>query len=125
VTQVVQVKPVQAGHAEIPAWCLETRAWDALTESQYKLAVDLAQAAQRMAPRDGSALIQTTAQESRAWARLGGQREARHALARLERLASPLAIPEQPEHHFRYDPAKQLAYTATILSWLADQAAED
>ena len=115
----------QAGHAEIVAWCLETRAWDALTERDYRRAADLSQAAQRVAPRDGSAFIQATAQEGRAWARLDDQRQARHALARVERLASPLPVPDQPEHHFRYDPAKQLAYSATILSWLADQAAEN
>ncbi|GAA1042931.1 hypothetical protein GCM10009557_70110 [Virgisporangium ochraceum] len=114
----------QAGHKEIVAWCLETRAWDALTERNYKLAVDLSQAAQRVAPRDGSAIIQATAQEGRAAARLGDDRQARDALARVERMASPLAVPDQPEHHFRYDPAKQLAYSATVLSWLADPAAE-
>jgi hypothetical protein len=77
-----------------------------------------------MAPRDGSAFIQATAQEGRAHARLGERREARDALDRLERLASPLPAPDQPEHHYRYDPAKQLAYTVTTLSWLADPAAE-
>ena len=96
----------QAGHAEIVAWCLETRAWDALTERDYRRAADLSQAAQRVAPRDGSAFIQATAQEGRAWARLGDQRQARHALARVERLASPLPVPDQPEHHFPVRPGQ-------------------
>jgi transcriptional regulator with XRE-family HTH domain len=113
------------GDREITGWCLETRAWDALTEGQFREAVDLSRAAQDIAPRDGSAFIQATAQEGRAWARLGEQREARDALARVERLASPLPVPDQPEHHYRYDPTKQVAYTATTLSWLADPAAED
>lgn len=111
-------------HREIAAWCLETRAWDALTEGHFKAAVELSQAAQQTAPQYGSAFIQATAQEGRAWARLGERRDARGALHRVERLAAPLAIPEQPEHHYRYDPAKQVAYTATTLSWLADPAAE-
>jgi transcriptional regulator with XRE-family HTH domain len=109
---------------EIAAWCLETRAWDALTEGRFKLAADLSQAAQRIAPQDGSAFIQATAQEGRAWARLGETRAARDAMSRVERLASPLPMPDQPEHHYRYDPAKQHAYTATTLSWITDPAAE-
>lgn len=34
-------------------------------------------------------------------------------------------MPDQPEHHYRYDPAKSQAYVATTLSWLGDPAAED
>jgi hypothetical protein len=33
-------------------------------------------------------------------------------------------MPDQPEHHYRYDPAKSDAYVATTLSWLGDPAAE-
>ena len=33
-------------------------------------------------------------------------------------------MPEQPEHHYRYDPAKSDAYTATTLAWIGDPAAE-
>lgn len=28
------------------------------------------------------------------------------------------------EHHYQYDPAKSVAYTATTLAWLGDSAAE-
>ncbi len=38
------------GHAEIAAWCFETRAWDALTEADFRIAVDLSRAAQHLAP---------------------------------------------------------------------------
>jgi transcriptional regulator with XRE-family HTH domain len=110
-------------HTEIGAWCLETRAWDAVTDGRFRLAVDLSRAAQDLAPQTGSAFIQATAQEGRAWARLGDRTDARKALGRVERLVSPLPVPDQPEHHFRYDPAKQVAYTVTALSWLADPAA--
>lgn len=113
------------GDREIAAWCLETRAWDALTEGQYRAAVDLSLAAQRIAPRDGSALIQATAQEGRAWARLGDGKATRDALDRVALLVSSLPDPEHPEHHYQYDPAKQVAYTATTLSWIHDPAAED
>src|SRR5260370_1243360 len=33
-------------------------------------------------------------------------------------------MPDRPEHHYRYDPAKSEAYTATTLAWLGDPAAE-
>jgi hypothetical protein len=88
------------------------------------LAVDLSQAAQQVAPSGGSAIIQATAQEGRAWARLGDRHQARGALDRVERLVWPLPVPHQPEHHFHYDPAKQLAYTVAALSWVGDPAAE-
>jgi transcriptional regulator with XRE-family HTH domain len=114
----------ETGHAEIAAWCLETQAWQVLTTGDYQRAVDIAQAAQHVAPRDGSAFIQAIAQEGRAWARLGAAAETRAALARVEKLVSPLPMPDRPEHHYRYDPAKSQAYTATTLSWLGDPAAE-
>lgn len=114
----------ETGHAEIAAWCLETQAWQVLTAGDYQRAVDIAQAAQRVAPRDGSAFIQATAQEGRAWARLGAAAETRAALARVEKLVSPLPMADRPEHHYRYDPPKAQMYVATTLSWLGDPAAE-
>jgi hypothetical protein len=114
----------EAGHSELAAWCQETRAWDALTQGRFRLAVDLSQSAQQLAPRDGSAFIQATAQEGRAWARLGEQRETQGTLGRVERLVSPLLVPDQPEHHYRYDPGKQLSCTVTTLAWIGDPAAE-
>lgn len=114
----------QAEHAELVAWVLETRAWDALTNRDYRAAVDLSRRAQHAAPARSSALIQANAQEGRAWARMGHSAETRDALGRVEALVSPLAVPDRPEHHYRYDPGKALAYTATTLSWVRDPAAE-
>lgn len=114
----------EAGHAEIAAWCLETQAWQVLTAGNYQRAADISQAAQRIAPKKGSVFIQATAQEGRAWARLGAADETRAALSRVEALVSPLPMPEQPEHHYRYDPPKAQVYVATTLSWLGDKAAE-
>ncbi|WP_157248844.1 helix-turn-helix transcriptional regulator [Nonomuraea typhae] len=111
-------------HAEIAAWCLETAAWQVLTTGDYRRAVTLSQGAQAVAPRGSSAYIQATAQEGRAWARLGAGPETRDALDRVARLVSPLPMPDRPEHHYRYDPAKSEAYIATTLSWLGDPAAE-
>ncbi|WP_213451515.1 helix-turn-helix domain-containing protein [Rhizomonospora bruguierae] len=113
-----------SAHGEVAAWVLETQAWDALTDGAYQCAVELSQRAQAIAPRGSSALIQATAQEGRAWARMGDAANTGAALRRVARMVSPLPVPDQPEHHYRYDPAKEVSYTATTLSWVGDPAAE-
>lgn len=115
----------ETNHAEITGWVLETRAWMELTAGNYRHAVALSQGAQQVSPRDGSAYIQASGQEGRAWARLGDPGRTRAALGRVESLAAALTMPDRPEHHYRYDPAKAEAYTATTLSWIGDPAAED
>lgn len=114
----------ETGHAEIAGWCLETEAWQALTDGDYRQAVTLAQGAQAVAPAGSSAYIQASAQEGRAWARLGAAPETRRQLDRVAALTGNLPAPDRPEHHYRYDPAKADAYTATTLAWLGDPAAE-
>ncbi len=111
-------------HAEIGAWAIETRAWLALTSGDYRRALELSRAAQQAAPHGSSAHIQATAQEGRAVARMGDAAETTRVLTRIEALVSPLAMPDRPEHHYRYDPAKAEAYTATTLAWVGDPAAE-
>jgi tetratricopeptide (TPR) repeat protein len=113
-----------AEHAEIEAWCFETEAWRQLTEGNYEQAVTLSQAAQQRAPRGSSAAIQATAQEGRAWARMGRSQETYEAISRVGELVAPLTRPNRPEHHYRYDPDKYTAYTATTLAWAGDPAAE-
>jgi hypothetical protein len=98
-------------------------AWRVLTLGEYRQAAGLSQAAQQLAPAGSSALIQATAQEGRAWARLGDSRATTQAVARVNRMASPLVAPERPEHHYQYDPAKATSYTATTLSWVGDPTA--
>ncbi|OLT10929.1 hypothetical protein BJF78_28325 [Pseudonocardia sp. CNS-139] len=115
----------EGGHSEIRAWVLETEAWRVLTLGDYREAAALARSAQQVAPRGTSALIQATAQEGRAAARLGDGRATTEAVARVNRMASPLPAPDRPEHHYRYDPAKATSYTATTLSWVGDPAAVD
>jgi transcriptional regulator with XRE-family HTH domain len=114
----------QSGHAELRAWCVETRAWAVLIVGEHRRALELSRQAQAMAPRGSSAYIQSTAQEGRAWARLGERGRTRDVLDRLEKLTSSLAVPDRPEHHYRYDPSKALSYTATTLAWAGDPAAE-
>lgn len=114
----------QAEHEEIHAWRYETEAWQVLTDGNYRRAVVLSQTAQQIAPRGSSAAIQATAQEGRAWARLGETRDTYDAINRVHKLAAPLPRPDRPEHHYRYDPTKAVAYTATTLAWVGDTAAE-
>ena len=111
-------------HDEIQAWCLETEAWRCVTDGNYRQAVKLAQAAQSIAPAGSSALTQATAQEGRAWARLHQGHETYDAMDRVRTLAGSLPEHERPGHHYRYDPDKVTAYSATTLAWLGDPAAE-
>ena len=113
-----------SGQDEILAWRFETEAWHLLTDGHYRQAAELAQAAQSTAPRGSSAQIQATAQEGRAWARLGEAKDTYRALTDVERAVSVMARPDRPEHHYRYDPDKAAAYVATTLAWLGDIAAE-
>lgn len=113
----------QTEHREIEAWCFETRAWQVLTGGGFRQAVELSQRAQEIAPVGSSVLIQATAQEGRAWARLGDGARTSDALGRVERLADNRPRPEHPEHHYQYDPAKAHSYAATTLAWVGDPAA--
>ncbi|MEU7906462.1 helix-turn-helix transcriptional regulator [Actinoplanes sp. NPDC049118] len=114
----------QAEHPELAAWCLETQAWDALTRGAYGQAVDLSRRAQAIAPAQGSAIVQATAQEGRAWARIGDRAATGDSLTRVERMAEHRPEPEHPEHHFQYDPRKAHSYAATTLAWVGDPGAE-
>ncbi|MEU4443330.1 helix-turn-helix domain-containing protein [Actinosynnema sp. NPDC050801] len=115
---------MHTGHDEIQAWVCETEAWRTLTDGDYAKALELSQTAKAIAPTGGSVAIQATAQAGRAFARLGQRREAYAAIHEVQQLASGLTRPEHPEHHYRYDPDKAVAYTATTLAWVGDPAAE-
>ena len=114
----------QAEHPEIEAWCYETEAWRVLTDGDYVGAIELAQIAQRLAPAGSSALIQSTAQEGRARARLGEVRQTYAVIDQVQKMSALIEGPERPEHHYQYDPAKSLSYTATTLAWVGDPSAE-
>ncbi|WP_232236054.1 helix-turn-helix domain-containing protein [Nocardia sp. BMG51109] len=114
----------ESEHREISAWCLETRAWQKLTDGEFAEAAKLSRSAQEVAPEGTSVYIQATAQEGRALSRLGDGKGAYGALRRVARLVSGMPAPDRPEHHFQYDPAKSDAYVATTLAWLGDPAAE-
>jgi hypothetical protein len=54
---------------------------------------------------------------------LGTPGQARETLNRMMRLVAPLRIPDRPEHHYQYDPAKSVAYIAATLRSLGDPSA--
>lgn len=114
-----------AGHDEIRAWCYETEAWRVLTNGDYAHALELTRAAQVLAPKGGSAAIQSIAQEGRALARMGRLHEMHGAIDRVQKLVAPMRRPDSPEHHYRYDPDKSISYTATTLAWARDPAGEE
>jgi hypothetical protein len=113
-----------ADHPEIQAWCYETDARRVLTDGDHSKGVELSRAARQLAPRGSSAEIQATAQQGRASARLGKPAETYAAITRVHALNASAGFPDQPEHHFQYDPGKSIACTATTLAWLGDPAAE-
>ncbi|GLZ78213.1 hypothetical protein Afil01_30200 [Actinorhabdospora filicis] len=114
----------EAGHPELIAWCRETEAWRLVTHGHYSAAADMARGAQAIAPHGSSARIQATAQEGRALARLGDTAATRAIVERVQALSAAAGTPDQPGHHFRYDPTKAIAYTATTLAWAGAPAAE-
>ncbi|MFI5839473.1 helix-turn-helix domain-containing protein [Catenuloplanes sp. NPDC051500] len=120
---VARTMAEHVGHDEIRAWCLETEAWEVLTAGNFVAAADLSRQAQSLAPPGSSALIQATAQEGRAHARMGQGTETRDVLGRVEQLVAGMARPDRPEHHYQYDPAKAESYSATTLAWIGDAAA--
>lgn len=111
---------VHAGHGEIVAWGLEIRAWQSLLCRCYDDAIRLCRAGRDIASADTSAAVQLTAQEARAWARLGRSRETHAALDEAAAASERLPRPEAPDHHFVFDPRKLTSYAATALAWLGD-----
>jgi tetratricopeptide (TPR) repeat protein len=112
----------EADHSEIVAWAFETPAWFALADGRMRDAIDLARAGQGVAPTDRSVIVATTLQEARAWARLGGRREAEHAIRRAEAALARLPEPSNPQDHFTFDPPKLSFYAATCYVWLQEPA---
>lgn len=115
----------EADEPELAAWAAEIAAWEAIVDQRWPEALTLARTGQDIAPHGRTALVQLTAQEARAAARLGDAPAVHDALARTD-----ARLREQPDeqnslHHFVFDPAKLVYYTATALSWLGDPAAED
>jgi len=107
-------------HSELEAWTFEVQAWQALLDGKYREAVELCQAGLKVADSHTSAAVQLTAQEARAWARLGDAKQTHATLDRSAGMVGHLPPPTQPHHHFVFDPHKLTSYAATTLAWLGD-----
>jgi hypothetical protein len=111
---------IHAEYNELMAWSFEIQAWQALLDGQYFDAIESCQAGQGLVSSDSSAAAQLTAQEARAWARLKRKPETYATLKRTKAVVARLSMPQQPDHHFIFDPRKLASYTATTLVWLRD-----
>ena len=95
----------EADHPEVKAWAHEIRAWIALTTGNYHGVVAAARAGIEAAPHH-SVAIQLSAQEAKAWARIGDRRMTEVALDKGRRLLEAMPYPENLDHHFVVDPTK-------------------
>src|SRR3954451_7982956 len=95
----------EAGHGDIIGWAHEMRAWYALTQGNYRGAIQAASAGQDAAPSH-SVSVQLLAQGAKAWARIGDRRQVEVALDAGRRVLESLPYPENLDNHFVVDPAK-------------------
>ena len=93
----------EADHAEIKAWAHEIRAWIDLTTGNYHGVVAAARTGIEAAPHH-SVAIQLSAQEAKAWARIGDRRQTEVALDKRAQASGGHAIPRQPGPPLRCRP---------------------
>ncbi|WP_405165150.1 XRE family transcriptional regulator [Nocardia sp. NBC_01499] len=95
----------EAENAEIIGWSAEMAAWFALTQGNYRGAIDAVDQAFDASQNLGVG-VQLAAQRAKAWARLGDRHEVEAALdegrAILQRLDHPINL----DNHFVVDPQK-------------------
>jgi tetratricopeptide (TPR) repeat protein len=95
----------ESGNSDVIGWAQEMRAWYALTQGNYRGAVQAAQAGEDAAPGRGVA-VQLLAQRAKAWARIGDRRQVEVSLDAGRRLLESLPHPVNVDNHFVVDPAK-------------------
>lgn len=110
----------EADDRQLAAWAFETRAWQALTDADLDVALDLCRTGRDLVAAGTSAHVQLTVQAARTTARLGQRRETHQLLDDAARSLDRMPVPEHPEHHFQFDPRKLVGYRATTLAWLGN-----
>jgi len=85
----------EAGNPSLTGWAHEMRSWFAITRGRYSEVIAAAQAGQDVAP-GRSVAVQLCAQEAKAWARMGNQRNVVKALEKGRILLDSLPYPERP-----------------------------
>ena len=95
------------------------RAWFALTTGRYREVVAAAQAGQDAAP-GRSVAVQLSAQEAKAWARMGNQRNVVRRWRTVGSCSTRLPYPEHPDNHFVVDPDKFDFYAMDCYRLIGD-----
>lgn len=99
----------ESHNAPVAGWAHEMRAWFALTSGRYGDVIEAAHAGLDAAP-GRSVAVQLHAQEAKAWARLGDQRNVQRALENGRALLDTMPLPDRPDNHFVVDPDKFALY---------------
>jgi hypothetical protein len=110
----------EAGHPEIVGWGHEMTAWFALTQGQFRRAVDASRRGQAVA-QGTSVQVQLIAQEAKARARLG-ESGLTTVLESGRHLLDELPYPDRPDNHFKVDPAKWDYYAMDVHRMAQDDA---
>ncbi|MFQ6392716.1 XRE family transcriptional regulator [Nocardia sp. KC 131] len=95
----------EAENAEIIGWSAEMAAWFALTQGNYRGAIDAVDAALETSKNLGVG-VQLAAQRAKAWARLGECREVQASLDEGRAILERLDHPSNLDNHFVVDPNK-------------------
>jgi hypothetical protein len=109
----------EADNASVVGWAHEMRAWFSLTSGRYREVIAAAQAGQDSAP-GRSVAVQLLAQEAKAWARMGNQRNVVKALEKGRVLLDSLPYPERIDNHFVIDPDKFDYYAMDCYRLIGD-----
>ena len=108
----------ETGDLHLVAWAYETPSWFALYDGRPRDALDFALEGLRLAPAGSSGWLMLKLKAAAAWARLGNAAEAERHLEAVAQALDGLPPPEQPQHHFVFDPPKLHSLAATAYTWL-------
>ncbi|MBO0855497.1 MAG: XRE family transcriptional regulator [Nocardia sp.] len=95
----------EAEHREIIGWSAELSAWFAVTQGNYRGAIEAAGAALENC-RDLGVGVQLAAQQAKAWARIGDREAMDRSLEEGRRILRGLGDPVNLDNHFVVDPEK-------------------
>jgi tetratricopeptide (TPR) repeat protein len=95
----------EAENAEIIGWSAEMAAWFALTQGNYRGAIEAVDAAPETSQSLGVG-VQLCAQRAKAWARLGERRQVEASLDQGRAILQRLDHPSNLDNHFVVDPQK-------------------
>lgn len=116
----------EVGDGNLLAWTFETPSWFALFDSRPRETLDYAREGLRSAPAGSSGWMMLKLKLASAWARLGVRGEAEREMEQAAAVLEGLPAPDQPDHHFVFDPPKFDFYAGTAYAWLRipERAAE-